>query len=306
MGLFFKDYESAGPGLSKDAPKKKGLALYFDIFGNKFWTFFVLNMLYYIFCIPLTVAFGTLIYHDNYKLLLAVICLCLLIFVVLIGPATAGLVRVLRLYILDQHTFLFRDFFRGFKANFKRGAIISLLDALIFLSCFAAYNLYPGYAIKYDNKLWYIPMVITLSFGLMVMMMNFYIYPMLVALNLSMKDLFKNALILSVIAMKRSVVMALIFIVTIVLMTLLFVYKAVLFLFLIPFIPMAIVWFTLCFISYPVIQKYIINPYYESKGEVNPEIADIEANEDEVLFEDMGGKEAPIEKRKKGKGKRIS
>ena len=32
----------------------------------------------------------------------------------------------------------------------------------------------------------------------------------------------------------------------------------------------------------------------------------IEANEDEVLFEDMGGKEAPIEKRKKGKGKRIS
>ena len=65
----------------------------------------------------------------------------------------------------------------------------------------------------------------------------------------------------------------------------------------------------LCFVSgfncYPAIQKYVINPYYISIGEVNPELDDA-AEEEEAIFEDMGGKEKPIEKRKKGKGKRIS
>lgn len=306
MGLFSKDYESAGSGLSKDAPKKKGLALYFDIFRERFWTFFLLNILYYLAFIPLTLAFSMLGVSENYKLVLTVICICLLAFAVLIGPATAGLVKVMRLFIIDQHAFVVRDFFRGFKANFKRGAIISLLDSLIFVSCYAAFRVYPDYVVKFDNKLWFIPMIITLSFGLVVLMMNFYIYPMLVALDLSLKDLFKNAFILSVLAIKSSLLMTFIYIAAIVLMTIVFIYKTVIFLMLVPLIPMAIVWFTLCFISYPVIQKYIINPFYASKGEVNPEIAEPEVNEEEVLFEDMGGKEAPIEKRKKGKGKRIS
>ena len=67
-----------------------------------------------------------------------------------------------------------------------------------------------------------------------------------------------------------------------------------------------------CFNSYPVIQKYVINPYYEQKGEVNPELADAEAEseDEEVLFEDKGGSEKPIEKKKNkkkaAKGKIIS
>ena len=61
-----------------------------------------------------------------------------------------------------------------------------------------------------------------------------------------------------------------------------------------------------CFNSYPVIQKYVINPYYTSIGEINPELIEEEPGEDEVIFEDRGGEEKPIEKRKKGKGKRIS
>ena len=68
---------------------------------------------------------------------------------------------------------------------------------------------------------------------------------------------------------------------------------------------MAFLNFISCFNSYPVIQKFVINPYYTSIGEVNPELMD-ESQSEEQIFEDMGGKEKPIEKRKKGKGKRIS
>lgn len=62
--------------------------------------------------------------------------------------------------------------------------------------------------------------------------------------------------------------------------------------------------FVTAFNSYPVIQKYVINPYYTSIGKINPEL--LSGSDEETLFEDMGGKEKPIEKRKKGKGKRIS
>jgi hypothetical protein len=73
-----------------------------------------------------------------------------------------------------------------------------------------------------------------------------------------------------------------------------------------PFVPAAIIIFTITFNSYPVIQKYVINPYYEQNGEINPELED-SIDEDEVLFEDMGGKETPVDNSKKSKkGKTIS
>ena len=55
MGLFSKDYESAGVGISKNAPKKKGAALFFDIVGRKFWKLLALNFIYMLFFIPMQV-----------------------------------------------------------------------------------------------------------------------------------------------------------------------------------------------------------------------------------------------------------
>ena len=78
------------------------------------------------------------------------------------------------------------------------------------------------------------------------------------------------------------------------------------FLLLVPFFPAAILCLLNCFISYPIIQKYVINPYYTSIGEINPELVDDSPTDEERIFTDMGGKEKPIEKRAKGKGKRIS
>ncbi|MDR0197215.1 MAG: hypothetical protein LBI36_03220, partial [Oscillospiraceae bacterium] len=62
------------------------------------------------------------------------------------------------------------------------------------------------------------------------------------------------------------------------------------------------------FNAYPVIQKYIINPYYESKGEKNPELPEYSVPEDaeKPIFTDLGGREAVINKKSvKTKGKVI-
>ncbi len=307
MGIFFKDYESSGPGIAKNGPKKKGAALFFDIFFRKFWVLFGVNMLYFVFFLPLVLGFLALSFMKDYNALLAVLSVCVVVFAVFIGPATAGLTKVLRCFILEKHTFIIRDFFKAFKANFKKAMAVGVLDVLIFMSVFAAYNVYPGLAIQAGTKLLYVPMILTFSLGLVVVMMNYYIYLMMVATDLSLKDLIKNSFALTFVGMKKNLFSFVINAVVLVLMILLFLYVPPLCMLLMPFLPAAQVWFTVCFLCYPVIQTYVINPYYTSIGQVNPELTGgFDDIEEEAVFEDMGGKEKPIEKRKKGKGRRIS
>lgn len=52
MGLFGNHYERAGSGISKNAPKKKGIFRFFEIFGRKFWKLFELNLLYFLSFLP--------------------------------------------------------------------------------------------------------------------------------------------------------------------------------------------------------------------------------------------------------------
>ena len=65
---------------------------------------------------------------------------------------------------------------------------------------------------------------------------------------------------------------------------------------LLPFIPGTWLALMVTVNSYPSIQKYIINPYYEKRGEVNPEIELTKpASADEAVFSDMGGMEKPVD-----------
>lgn len=305
MGLF-NNYQN-GPGIPKYAPKKKGLALFFDLFFRKIWQITGLNLLFFIFCLPLYIGFFLLSFMKNTELLLVLLIVLCLIFTVTIGPAMAGMTKVMRCFLIEKHTYIVRDFFRGFRENFKKASVIGILDVVVAISAYASYNVYPYCAILYDQKLFYIPMVIALSFAIVVFIMNYYIFLMLTATDLSLKNLIKNSFALAFVAMKENIVTTIFILAFAFFMFMIFINAMPLFLMLIAVFPIALVWFIVCFNSYPVIQKYVINPYYDNMGEVNPELSsEVDAVPEETLFEDMGGKEKPIEKRKKGKGKRIS
>lgn len=306
MGLF-KGYESAGRGISKYGPKKKGIALFFDIFFRKFGKITALNMLFFIFCLPLYISFFLFSLMTNYNLLIVLLILLFIVFSVFIGPAMAGMTKVLRLFVIEKHSFIVRDFFKGFRENFKKALVVGIFDVVMALSAISAYNIYPLWAKQYDNKLFYVPLLITMSIALVVFLMNYYIYLMMVATDLSLKNLFKNSFALAFAALKQNIFSTFFILFFGAFMFILFIYMSPMMLLIIPFFPMALSWFIVCFNCYPVIQKYVINPFYDNMGEINPELTDGTENiKEETLFEDMGGKEQPIEKRKKGKGKRIS
>ena len=307
MGLFSKNYETAGVGISKNAPKKKGAALFFDIVGRKFWKLMQINLVYMLFYLPLVFVLPVMsIFKNSYAASITSMIVMLLIFMVLIGPATAGMTKVIRLFVINKHSFVMRDFFRGFRNNFKNAAIVGFIDCLIVISAIASLNVYPALAIQTQSKLMYIPMVLTFSLFLVIIIMNHYIFLMMTATSLSLKNILKNSFALAFVALKQNLLTFIISLLVVALMVVIEFYFFPVFLLLVPFFPAAVLCLLNCFISYPIIQKYVINPYYTSIGEINPELVDDSPTDEERIFQDMGGKEKPIEKRTKGKGKRIS
>lgn len=303
----FGNYDNSGYGIPKYAPKKTGISLFFDLLFRKIGKITGLNLLMSIFLLPFPAAFILIRYVDDMRILLALLIVLFLAFAINIGPATAGMTKVMRAFLIEKHTFVIRDFFKGYRENFKKACVIGIIDVAAALSAFASYKFYPQCAEIYNTKLFYIPLVISMSVILVIFMMNYYIFLMLTATDLSMKNLIKNSFALAFVSLKSNLFTTFIIIFFAVLMGLFLAFATAFAILILPFFPLALSWFVVCFNSYPVIQKFVINPYYDSIGEINPELADAGSDiDEETLFEDMGGKEKPVEKRKKGKGKHIS
>lgn len=265
MGLFGNNYAKAGPGVAKNAPKKKAFFHFFEIFFRKFWKLVSLNLLFLLFCIP----------------------------IVTIGPAIAAMTKVLRNYAQERHAFLWMDFIDAFKKNFKQSIVVGLVDTILVLSLIIGSRLYPQLVTR--NNLYYVPYVLSLSISLVALMMNFFIFPMIVSVNIPLKSIIKNSFILSCLSIKKTLITLVCFLLCYIAPFYLAAYVSALFLVLYPLILNSMAGLIVCYNSYPVIQKYVINPYYEAQGRDNPEFDYLKPiEEQDMIFEDKGGQEQPI------------
>lgn len=281
MSLFGKyDYNKAGRGISKNEPKKKTFFAFWEMYFRYWWRLVKLNIVTFIFCIP----------------------------VVTIGPALAGMTKVLRNYTLDKSAFIFHEFWKGFSANWKQSLPVGLLDILFALSAVTALRVYPqmgaaAEAAGGSGTVYTVLCVISISFALTLFMMNFYIMPMIVATELSLKNIIKNSFYLTCVALKKNIFTLL----TVALIAFLLVLSPSSAALLIPLWAISFAGFVIMYNSYPQIQKYVINPYYEERGMDNPEYDYLKPmSAEDSVFTDRGGEEAPIESKKKKKGKIIS
>ena len=272
LGLF--NYGKAGSGVKKGAPKKKSFFLFWEIFGNKFWKFFQINLIYVLFCLP----------------------------IVTFGPATAAMTQIMRKFVIGEPIFIWDEFITAFKKNFKKSLVVGIVDLALVAGFFFAFNFYLspfitdgnlGDAINgmgTENLLFFGACVVV---GFYVYMMHFYIYPQIVALDLSMRHIINNSVRLMIGGLFRNLAGLFASLLILFLMILLFPYSVLA----LPLLPFAWICFINTFCAYPVIQKYIIDPFYEARGERNPEYARYENSEDDenVVFADKGGEEAPVD-----------
>ncbi len=320
----FGGYEKAGAGIAKDAPEKKPFFRYWELAFRKFWKIIDINMLLAAAFLPLIAAilviFNFIEDYTNTAMLLA--GGLLILFAVCLGPVIAGCTKVLKCFTLEEPVFLMSTFWKSFRSCFKQASIMGVIDLIAAASVASSFYVYPKIIqqIQTDGSdgylLYYILFILTLSIAVSVMIMSFYAYLMIVSTELSMKNILKNSLALSIVALKKNLLtlfLTLIIMGGFALLTYAYPYFMIL---LWIFIPTGFVAFMIVFNCYPVIQTYVINPYYAQRGEINPEMAFSETGGENV-FEDMGGKETPTElpakketgsnsSRPKKKGKVIS
>ena len=271
MGLF-GGYENAGVGIPKNEREKKPFFKFFEIYGGKFWKMICLNFIFLVFCVP----------------------------VVTIGPAVAAMTKITRNFTQERPVFLFHEFIKVFKSSFKQSFVMGLIDIVFVLAVVVALPFYFQFA--QSNSIFYIPLVICISLIFIFIMMHYYIYLMIVSTNLSLIKIMKNSLILVCLGLKQSLLTLLILFVEVLALFLLFPYSS----FAMPFLPFSFFAFVVSFNCFPVIRKYVIQPYYEQRGEESPEFDFRKADSQSAVFVDKGGKEKPLKVTKKSKGKHIS
>ncbi len=162
MGLF-NNYMKEGKGVEK-GEKTPRLILFFQVYFRKFWNLIILNMIYVLFCIP----------------------------IVTIGPATAGMTKILRNYAREEHAFVWGDFIETFKKNFKQAFLYSVVD--LFVTAFLVLDLLSVQNVPNRIIVVLSMAAILLSFTIWTFM-RYYIYPMMITFKLTFRQLLKNAFI---------------------------------------------------------------------------------------------------------------
>ncbi len=225
----------------------------------------------------------------NNTLSYVLIGICILFLLVTFGWQNVGATYILRSMVRGEPVFLLSDYFYAIRRNLKQGLIMGILDVIA--SFLLVFDLM--YFMSSPDAFWYnVGFYAICLIAILYFFMRFYIYLMMVTFDLSIRKILKNALIFTLLGIKRNL-MALLGIVVVT------AFAIILFpLFMmtplgiaIPLIlPMlyylAVNAFTTAYAAYPIIDRYMIAPYVgaaeEETEENDEETATDEKNTTEI------------------------
>lgn len=227
MGLF-NGYLKPGPGVEKDAPKKKGFFLYIDIIWQKMGKFVAANSLYsltsLLWIAALYMFFGYMFIRtgivDNVtaniqqaegltaeqaaQLSGNVVVMLQIFFSVAVfvlwgsGPSSAAYAYINRCFTRGEPVWVVSDGKDKFLENFKQGMFVVLIDAVILVFGVNAMHFYYSFYTSTGNVIWLLPSYIMVVVFVLYTMMHSYIYQIMVTFECSFGAIYKNALLLSI------------------------------------------------------------------------------------------------------------
>ena len=295
MGLF-SNYEKVGKGVSKDPDNKIALFRFFDIYIQHISKLILLN---FIFLLALLPFFGIMFveYLGLGNIAFYVIFVLMGVFV---GPAVCGFMKVLRNISCRRPVFIWSDFWKAFRSNFKQGAIMGIIDMFFFVAMSFAIPMY--WNLSAQNTAFNIPFIICVVTAFLFVMMHFYIYLLIVSTTLNLWEILKDSLYLTAIEIKTSVVNLITTVVVLLAAIVLFPWSVILI-----FIAPSFLGLLYAFNCFPAIRLHVIKPYYDERGEEMPELSYTQTEEgaDRPVFTDTPETEIPQDPPKKTKKKKI-
>ncbi len=261
FGLF--NYEKEGPGIEKDAPKKKTFIVFFETFFRNFWKFISVNVVYLLMCLPLV---------TN-------------------GLANVGITNITRNIARDKHSFMLSDYFETIKKNWKQATAVGIINILIYaLMLFALRFYFLG-----SGNLSSIGLGICIAMIIIFAFMNFFIWTLLITFNFSIKQLYLNSFKFAFINLPKNILcgicLLLVYAVNILFIYLFNSWSVVLIEALIAILTFPAFRFLLIqYFVFPCIKKAIIDPYYkehpfediEKRRGLGLEIEETEETEEET------------------------
>ena len=276
FGLF--DYNKVGPGVDKNAPKKRGFVVFFEIYFRKFWKLIEASLLYVLLSIP----------------------------VLTLGLSNAGLTFIGRNFARQKHAFVWSDFWDTVRKNWKQALPVGIINTLLqFVMAYALYFYFPRAVEGQDPTIWqYIPFSLMVMINVMFIFMQYYQYMLLITFKYSIRQLYRNSFIFAMAGLKQNLLIV---------GSMLLVYGLLFLIAMIGQIGIVFAFFLLItvvpgfrtlliqYTIFPLIKKHIIDPYYaEHPNEdmqqrhdlaLDPseeEQAALAPEEDEAIFKDMG------------------
>lgn len=237
FGLF--NYEKEGPGVSKDAPKKRGIFRFFEFYFRNFWRLITVNLVHTLVCLP----------------------------IVTNGLAQVGVTNVARNIARDKHSLGVSDFIDTIKKNWKQALPAGIINILIYIILI--------FDIWFFNQMKsgiFSTICLAVAFLLLFFLtiMNYYIWTMMITFKFTLKQIYSNSFKFVIINMKYNLLCFF------VLLLVNAIYVGILFLvqgyWLMALMIEGMVYLLtypafrallIQFCTFPSIKKYIIDPYYE-------------------------------------------
>lgn len=201
MGLFNPNYNKPGPGVRKDEPEKKGTALYWELFSRKWRSYLLLNVIYALTCIPAFLYYFLLIVGlspNSNPAEDVVIAGMLAVFMIIFfagSPFKSGFIYVIRNFVRQEHAWTVSDFFAKTKENLGQSVAAFVID-LVVSTCFVV-------AIRFYFTMSQTNVWISVFLGIVIFVMiifaimQSFTWCMMVTFKLKLKDIYKNAFLLS-------------------------------------------------------------------------------------------------------------
>lgn len=222
MGFFSFDKE--GPGVSKDAPKKKGMFLFFELLGRKFGKFCQINMLYFLISLPMiliSIVAGKffveyasrILGFSNYSehiLFVTLTTFAAFMIVVLLGsgPASASLSYFYRAVVRESGIYLVSDFFEQFKKNFLQGITVGIINTVVTFIMLFVILFYGEIFLRTNSTFAFISMLIVFLACMIFVFSSYYIYQLMITFENTTFELYKNSIILALVNMPMNLLLS--------------------------------------------------------------------------------------------------
>lgn len=201
MGFFNRNFDRPGPGVSKDAPRKKGLPRFFELLGRDIGSFFKANLLCAAAALPgaLMVSFGLSCLNVLITLLGGVVGGMLL------APFYAGMHDTVLRALRDEPGYWWHVYKKALKNNAKQslapGALVGLLVSGQILALWMVLK---------SGMVLTLPVCILLGINLLLTgMVTPFLWSQLVLMDMSFGLLLKNSLLFAFASAPRALLLAL-------------------------------------------------------------------------------------------------